>query len=118
MRTVEMDGERSIRAGDLMQIQEAVAGGKIFKQEQQIGSSAMLSPNQREMSRSVLKKLGVLAIPNQLEKSFSIYNCAYDDPISERVKHQVSIKNQIDHNAKNETMRKTFIKEMNQNPTL
>jgi hypothetical protein len=39
----------------------------------------MLSPTQMKLSRMTLKKLGILALPNKLEKSFSIYNTSFED---------------------------------------
>jgi len=44
------------------------------------------------LSRKTLKKLGILALPNKLEKSFSIYNSSFDDQISRQVKKQVEQK--------------------------
>jgi hypothetical protein len=52
----------------------------------------MLSPAQMFLSRKTLKKLGVLALPNKLEKSFSIYNSSFEDRISSEVKTQVERK--------------------------
>ena len=52
----------------------------------------MLSPTQMLLSRKTLKKLGLLALPNKLEKSFSIYNSSFDDQISRQVKKQVEQK--------------------------
>ena len=52
----------------------------------------MLSPTQMLLSRKTLKKLGILALPNKLEKSFSIYNSSFDDQISREVKTQVESK--------------------------
>ena len=45
----------------------------------------MLSQTQMFLSRKTLKKLGILAIPNKLEKNFSIYNTSFEDEISRDV---------------------------------
>jgi len=72
--------------GDIDQLKDAVECGKVLRQELQIGSSAMLSPSQLKLSRNTLNKLGILALPNKLEKSFSIYNTTFEDKISGNIK--------------------------------
>ena len=49
----------------------------------------MLTPSQIKLSRTTLNKLGILALPNKLEKSFGIYNTSFEDEISFNVKSQV-----------------------------
>jgi hypothetical protein len=54
----------------------------------------MLSQTQMFLSRKTLKKLGILAIPNKLEKNFSIYNTSFEDEISRDVHAQVKRKHE------------------------
>jgi hypothetical protein len=49
----------------------------------------MMPITQRDLSRKVMTKIGVLALPNRIEKIFSIFNSSTEDPLSMRIKTQV-----------------------------